>query len=44
MPLLFWKFYFLIPNQIMFATDDVFVGAIGQSPLRDVSHSFFYLV
>jgi hypothetical protein len=28
----------------MFATDDVFVGAIGQSPLRDVSHSFFYLV
>ena len=34
----------VIPIQLMFATDNFWVGAVREQPLQDVSHSFFYLV
>ena len=34
----------VIPIQLMLATDNFWVGAIRESPLQDMSPSFFYLV
>ena len=34
----------IIPIQLIFVTDELWVGAIRESPLQDVSYSFIYLV